>query len=719
MTNKIHTRHLGPINDSIFEENYEPFLNYAFETPEIHNIAITAPRGAGKSSVLNTYLTKKGKNNEVLNITVGSFEKNEPNVQADVRTRPVVHVVLNDSDNKDSKNLGQEIETKILNQIIQQIDPKTIPESRFHIDREHNPKKTRLRALFVSIAFICVVYLTLFSNYDRKSVFVEFQNNPFTQKVMNFLYNPITLIVVLLILAIVVFSGVIVFFKNYTNKRIPKFTLKDCSLDPVDDNQDTIFNKYLDEILYMLMRSGFKTLIFEDLDRLNDYTIWEKLREINIILNKRINIFQRREAAAEQKKAIRKKKRENIILIKLYLKIKNYIQSKNARNKQYANQQAESNGKPSHIKFIYVMNDSLFKSKDRVKFFDYIIPIIPVVDKSNSMDKLMDISKKYFKLSQSFLGSINNYIDDMRLIYNVFNEMSVYKMQLNPTQGNAEELIDDKLFAFVLYKNMLPNDYEQFQYYDGIVYKILSKFEAIRQTELKNCTDDVIMRQSLLYAQPDDFAHSHNQTTDELYQIISEDVKEQLDEWTETERALIQCLIMNGYLTIEDTQYVSYFYKTNMNNKEREFVLKVKHNQPVDVNQKLEHVNFVARSLGRYLEYGNILNCDLVYYLLKNDKARESNVYELIKSSKDYKFIDAFIKYLRHRDIDTLYDFIQKLNNTWEQVFKEMVEKSMDNLCLIYSQLSLCHCDINVINRINCDHCLTKYLNTVTSLRSA
>ena len=36
----------------------------------------------------------------------------------------------------------------------------------------------------------------------------------------------------------------------------------------------------------------------------------------------------------------------------------------------------------------------MFTSKDRTKFFDFIIPIVPVVDGSNSFDQFLDHFKK-------------------------------------------------------------------------------------------------------------------------------------------------------------------------------------------------------------------------------------------------------------------------------------------------------------------------------------
>lgn len=39
------------------------------------------------------------------------------------------------------------------------------------------------------------------------------------------------------------------------------------------------------------------------------------------------------------------------------------------------------------VKFVYAVKDELFHNKEeRTKFFDYIIPVIPIINESNSED---------------------------------------------------------------------------------------------------------------------------------------------------------------------------------------------------------------------------------------------------------------------------------------------------------------------------------------------
>lgn len=50
------------------------------------------------------------------------------------------------------------------------------------------------------------------------------------------------------------------------------------------------------------------------------------------------------------------------------------------------------------LRFFYLLRDDIFDSKDRTKFFDYIIPVVPVVDSSNSYDQFISQLKSDGKL---------------------------------------------------------------------------------------------------------------------------------------------------------------------------------------------------------------------------------------------------------------------------------------------------------------------------------
>ena len=80
------------------------------------------------------------------------------------------------------------------------------------------------------------------------------------------------------------------------------------------------------------------------------------------------------------------------------------------------------------LRFFHLLRDDIFISKDRTKFFDYIVPVVPVVDSSNSYDQFISHLKKgglFEKFNENFLQGLSLYIDDMRLLKNIYNEFVI------------------------------------------------------------------------------------------------------------------------------------------------------------------------------------------------------------------------------------------------------------------------------------------------------
>ena len=178
------------------------------------------------------------------------------------------------------------------------------------------------------------------------------------------------------------------------------------------------------ELVYVLEslthRKEECTVVFEDMDRLDEnicVDLFEKLREINYLVNRRL----------------------------------------------------QGKGK---LVFIYVVNDELISHISMEKFFDYIIPIIPIVSRRNlacqvNSYKLFEILKKEFTIEdepkvKEMIGIIGAGVSDFRTIYTVINEYRVFSKIVNNHQnGNYQpsQELDPCLFAFLIYKNARPAEY--------------------------------------------------------------------------------------------------------------------------------------------------------------------------------------------------------------------------------------------------------------------
>ena len=209
---------------------------------------------------------------------------------------------------------------------------------------------------------------------------------------------------------------------NRGNKfKISKITFKGAEANINDNNIDeSVLDRDIKELVYLLRSSDSKIVVFEDLDRYDNASIYTKLRELNFLLNK-------------------------------YVKV--------------------NDEKETPIRFIYMLKDSLFYSKNRTKFFDFILPIVPVVDSKTSENELIELLKEVENApDRSLLADISLYVDDMRLLKNIVNEYIVYSKIIPIGKIDLES---NKLFALITLKNIFPNEFDLLQEDKGFVKKLL------------------------------------------------------------------------------------------------------------------------------------------------------------------------------------------------------------------------------------------------------
>jgi hypothetical protein len=209
-----------------------------------------------------------------------------------------------------------------------------------------------------------------------------------------------------------------------------------------EQTENSILNRHLDEILYFFQCNSFDVIVFEDLDRFGSTEIFVKLREINSLINKSVDINRR-------------------------------------------------------VVFLYAIKDEVFEHKERTKFFDFIIPVIPTINSSNSYEKLRDRlpEEQYLNsttnrgLSTNFLKEVSIYIDDMRLLHSIVNEMNLYFDVLA-----SEHLHPTKLLALIIYKNIYPADFSLLHENKGLVYECsLSRNELVKYNtnDIRNKIDEI------------------------------------------------------------------------------------------------------------------------------------------------------------------------------------------------------------------------------------
>jgi len=121
------------------------------------------------------------------------------------------------------------------------------------------------------------------------------------------------------------------------------------------------------------------------------------------------------------------------------------------------------------IKFVYAINEDVFtNSLKRTKFFDFILPIIPVINTTNSGDKLRDFLHEDNTIHKSFINDVSLYRHDLRLLKNIVNEYKIYNDVIN----SNKKLRGIFLFSLILYKNLFPKEFGLENSESGLLFKV-------------------------------------------------------------------------------------------------------------------------------------------------------------------------------------------------------------------------------------------------------
>ncbi|MGV0831986.1 YobI family P-loop NTPase [Empedobacter brevis] len=489
---KLYTP-LSPIIISTEEsKKYIDALTWAIETRkqnDIKNIALTGPYGAGKSSILKTFQNNPSNQYlHFLNISLATFkEENIENTESVEENNQEIKEVLDITQELKSNkknDIISKIEISILQQIFYHENDEKIPDSRFKKIKISNAKQIFNRTLAIFGAILSVLCLFIdninFENYININRTLLFFNKTIlfillivsiyflflflnsSQKKLQFKI-PLTLIfinfialfgiafliffpdkfqlnikliddiksvlnsIAMLYLIVFSFFSLSIILKFIDKISVNKLKLQNAEIEIGSNDSKSIMNQYLDEILYFFSIRPYNVVIIEDLDRFRQTEIFTKLREINLLLN----------------------------------------QSEKTKDK--------------NIVFIYAVRDEMFKDQDRTKFFDFIIPVIPTINSSNSSEILLAKNEEFnLNLEASFIEKIAYLIDDMRLLHNICNEYLLYSKIL------PSDLLPHKLFSIIAYKNLLPEDYIDLSKSKGALYELFdNKISYINEINRK------------------------------------------------------------------------------------------------------------------------------------------------------------------------------------------------------------------------------------------
>jgi len=416
---KEHIEKKFPYTDLLSENSPKFYDDYSAEADildsqikkeNVNNIAIVAQYGAGKSSVIYTYLEKYRKNkkcfinNNYIRISLATFNKN--------------------------KYSESDIERSILQQLLYSKNKNILPNSNIKRTNTTSAPISGLKALVVSIFISASVLFGL----EIGGAWL------FRGKDITFILLGIAFFSLFIILKYLFHYGVL-------QKVKYKGIEADFSTENKDDTQNSqitnLINKFIDEVLYFFERTKINLVIFEDLDRLPTTEIFVKLRELNIIINN--------SDICEEK-----------------------------------------------VTFLYAVKDEMIKTEEeRAKFFDFILPVISIINPVTTEEMLrtkiknLSLKNKKMEIHNNFIKGISRYISDMRILNNTFNDYIImYNRIFEDNNANTDNMNNEKLFSICLYKNLFPYDYALLEKNKGAI-PLLINLTEIRNHFVENINDNI------------------------------------------------------------------------------------------------------------------------------------------------------------------------------------------------------------------------------------
>ena len=701
---------LSPIDYIENGAEYLKALHWAIKKKKVKNIALAGPYGAGKSSIIDTYLKKHRMiRNKSLRVSMATFVENE----------------TDENGNPKKISLGQdEIELGILKQLFYKVNYKKIPQSRYR--KLHKINWKRVWGYLVLIFLILGVMEFIFFPDTFQMIIEKIEEAGGKFGLKGMVSDIIFLAFCVGILAIIARTYRLVLFRFKVNEvKLPTETVVKNS----ETAAETVFNKNMDEIVYFFEETKYRIVFFEDLDRLEDPSIFIHLRELNTLLN-------------------------------------NY------------------DGIKGRIVFVYAIRDDIFTDTDRTKFFEFIIPVIPIINSTNSgeifLQKLEESEKKgiVHEISQEFILDVSPYVEDMRILQNIYNEFVIYKETIRTDQ--ELKLSDETMMALIIFKNLYPREFAELQmergvvkqafedkqryisgqcmkwhnevdeltqelekYHDdclehikelktamlgamvnwqGIPYSInksywdkcsvskimedsfeLSKLAELKDVEIEYYTWSCFQSEKsvsdfqevfqLYYERIKNFQFIQEKGVSSIKSEI-EDLKKNVHElsgWSlkkliekfgvhnvlsekVAENKLLVFMLRRGYIDEKYANYINYFKGTSITKEDMNYILAVKNMEKLPYNYNLTKVGMVIQRLQPYeFEQKSIFNFILLEFLLSEENENEKRMILIDQLSdrtvESWEFIDEFIEQTQYKE-----RLIQLLAMRWPDMWNDIVQ---------------------------------------------
>lgn len=235
------------IIDNPAMEEYFTALSFSLSKDDVKNIAVTGPYGAGKSTVIYSYL-KNRYAGKFINVSLASFEMTE---------------------NKPSEKNNQQVELSILQQILYKENSDALPDSR--LDRILNRNSKHIWKIFITVLCMMIPAGFALSLIFAKKI-SEILSIPSgaVSFLSDYYYLNIPAIFILAATSVYFISGGASRAGFFDKKiKLSKIEFLSGEVEGKEADKSSLLNNCLDEIVYFFSKlKGYRVVVFEDLDRL-------------------------------------------------------------------------------------------------------------------------------------------------------------------------------------------------------------------------------------------------------------------------------------------------------------------------------------------------------------------------------------------------------------------------------------------------------------------
>lgn len=424
----------------------EPYINNleeATKNPTVKNIAVFGKFGAGKTTVINSFLNQHKEDlhkwSTFLSHETGSNRPVKPDKIRPLQLSTATFTRTMMQEHNRSNDQWIEIERNLVQQMLYGPKNKVLRNSKFR--KIEQTGYLRWFIAWLSLLTFLITWFLLIGSPRSLSIFFDKGDLIIAQK---FFYMP------LLISIGILTTQAFWYFPRYFNSA--KIGIGKNELIVTDKH--SAFNQYLDEIIYFFSRTKYNIVIFEDLDRADDLNIFEHLRELNQILNSN-QLIRESYKVEENHPAIRF----------VYAVKEDLFDNQMLASHRKATEKASLNKDDKYT------NDDESDSdiaEATTKFFDWTLTILPRVSSINAPDFLMQAFSKPTDEFKNYLRAIGGFFEDVRVLENSLNDL---KLCLKLQQGNGLNV--EKLFTALLFKNGFPTEYQKYLNNIGSLSKLI------------------------------------------------------------------------------------------------------------------------------------------------------------------------------------------------------------------------------------------------------